>query len=256
MKSVARWVAAGLLLSLGHGTVCRASDVRSFLATPTEVTVYDPTGSRITGHGRYNFYRRGEKIVLDGEIRYLDGSRDLEHAVILEQPNSEPVLRHFEANFFGPRGKLQLAEKANFSSGKASCQWSNRWRTGDYRAQLRFPDDASAGALAVLPLEEAFSHGERSAELHLFECAPAPEIIAVGAKLTSHNEARFAPAAAQLELLPDLGWLTALAGPFLPKASVWLNPHADWDYVGTLKERYYRGRRELLVRQPPGHKGD
>lgn len=252
---MALWVAAGLLLSLGPTTSSRASDVQSFLAAPTEVNVYDPSGSRITGHGRYNFSRRGTRIVLDGEIRYLDGSRDLEHAVIAEPPNSEPMLRHFEADFFNSHGKLQLAEKANFSSGKASCQWSNRWRSADYQARLHFPSDASAGALAVLPLEQAFSHGERSTELHLFECAPAPEIVDVDAKLTPKNQAQFAPGAAQLELQPDLGWLTALASPFLPKASVWLNPHADWGYVGTLKERYYRGRRELLVRQPAKHQG-
>ncbi|HLH76274.1 MAG TPA: hypothetical protein VKV28_05640 [Candidatus Binataceae bacterium] len=255
MKIPARWMAVGLLLSLAPATVCRASDVQSFLAAPTEIKVYDPSGTRVTGHGHYNFARHGVQILLDGEISYLDGSRDLEHAVIAQPPNSKPMLRHFEADFFSPHGKLQLVEKANFSSGKASCLWSNRWRTGDYRAQLHFPGDASAGALAVLPLEQAFSHGERSTKLHLFECAPRPEIIDVDAKLTPKNQARFAPGAAQLELLPDLGWLTALAGPFLPKASVWLNPHADWGYVGTLKERYYRGRRELLVRQPANRQG-
>jgi len=216
-----------------------------------EITVYEPDGSQVIGHGRYVFHQQGRMVDVRGDVHYTDGSRDLEHDLVSEPPNSDPVLRLFRATFLAPDGSPLLVERANFRTGQASCKWASEGND-DYQATLQVPPDTYAGALAVMPLEEAFARGEQASSMHMFECMPKPAIVAVDAELQSDSHWRFHPGVvAHLQLFPDLGWLTTLASPFIPKVSVWLDPAAGWAYIGTLKARFYKGPEELMVRKLP-----
>ncbi|HEV2170896.1 MAG TPA: hypothetical protein VGR40_08105, partial [Candidatus Binatus sp.] len=55
----------------------------------------------------------------------------------------------------------------------------------------------------------------------------------------------------RLDMQPDLGALTLLVAPFLPKVNAWFDPHDDWNYVGGEFDRYFRGPHVLTVRIAP-----
>lgn len=52
----------------------------------------------------------------------------------------------------------------------------------------------------------------------------------------------------KLELQPDFGWLNILLAPFLPKLYFWFDPSNNWNYVGGMFDRYYKGPHILTVR--------
>ncbi len=55
----------------------------------------------------------------------------------------------------------------------------------------------------------------------------------------------------KVEMVPDFGWLGALAGPLIPKAYGWFDPPIDFNYVGGLFDRFYRHHNLMMVRTPP-----
>ncbi len=54
----------------------------------------------------------------------------------------------------------------------------------------------------------------------------------------------------EVELVPDFGWLGALAGPFIPKSYGWFDPADGFNYVGGLFDRFYTHRHLMMVRAP------
>ena len=52
----------------------------------------------------------------------------------------------------------------------------------------------------------------------------------------------------KLELQPNFGWLNLLIAPFLPELSFWFDPQDDFNYVGGMYYRYYKGPYILTVR--------
>lgn len=257
MKRLVRLL-LGALVACVLPPLAAAATVKSSRAVmaPIDLTVYDASGTHVIGHGGYSFVKHGSLITLNGDVQYVNGGRDVEVSTISEEPNKLPRLKKFSQTFFAANGSVELIESLDLVTGQAQCDWSEHLSQRDYNDTLDVPPDTYAGAIAALPLEEAFRHGKRQAQLDMFECIPEPRILTIDATLeTDSANWRFHDGpVARVKLVPDLGWLTTLASPFLPSASVWLDPADRWNYIGALKSRFYGGRTQLLVRRFPNTK--
>lgn len=252
MKCLVRLLLGAIVACLVPVPAAATINASAARMAPVELTVYNAAGTHVIGHGHYSFIKQGAIITLSGEVQYLNGGRDVEVSKIAEEPNRPPRLKSFRQSYFGANGAAELVESLDLVTGHAQCDWSERLSPRDYTALLNVPADTYAGAIAALPLEEAFSHGEHQTQINMFECIPDPRIIAIDAKLESDTRWPFhSGLVAQVKLVPDLGWLTVLASPFLPSASVWLDPADGWEYLGARKSRFYGGREQLLVRKFP-----
>lgn len=92
--------------------------------------------------------------------------------------------------------------------------------------------------------------GARDISMHSFICFPGPRIVAI--KVTppasTAKWAMYPGNLVKVELVPDFGWLGAIAEPFIPKAYGWFDPADDFNYVGGLFDRFYRRRHLMMVR--------
>jgi hypothetical protein len=253
MRKTIVFVAMLILAVLSTGGVSNAAatvDLKTLLASPVDVTIYGADRKLVIGHAQYLIKEAGKIVEVTGDTRYLDGERDWERIGMEYQTgNPLPVVTSFQANYLGADGAPQLAEKADFKSGDGSCHWSGQ-EDSLYQDSLEFPPDTYAGATSVVPLEYALKKGEQTVRFHVFDCTPKPTVFAIDAKLTdgvahwSYHPGELA----QMGLTPDLGWLNLVARPFIPNISVWFDPRDDYQYVGAAKDRFYRGRSQILVR--------
>jgi hypothetical protein len=246
-----------LLLTVRTSRAEPPVSLKTMLASPVDLTVYSNTDRNLViGHSQYTIKEESRTINIIGETRYLNGEHDWERVVLEHEPGAAlPVVTSLEASFFAANSSLQLSEKANFKTGAASCEWSHEFEDSSYEDTLDFPADTYAGAASVVPLEYALKKGEQTAQFHVFDCAPRPGIYAVDAKLRD-GEAHwtyYPGDLAKMGLTPDLGWLNVLAKPFIPDITVWFDPRLGYQYVGTEKDRFYRGRSLVLVRNTSNH---
>jgi hypothetical protein len=242
---------AALLCVCGESRAA-AVDIREMLASPVDLTVYSPDHKTVLGHAHFTIRESGKTVEILGDTRYLDGQRDWEQVVLqYHDPNPLPLLKSFHANYLNSRGAPQLIEKADVESGAASCRWSNELDDNFYEDTLDFPSDTYVGAASVVPLEYALKKGSQTVRFHVFDCAPKPNVYTIDAKLQDGvaRWSMYPGELAQMGLTPDLGWLNYVAKPFIPDISVWFNPHQGFQYVGTAKDRYYRGESLVLVRK-------
>ncbi len=227
-------------------------DLKAMLASPVDLTVYSPDRKSVIGHAHFTVADDARGVEIIGDTHYLNGERDWERVVLQYQsPNPLPLVKLFQANFIAANGSPQLIEKADFQSGAASCRWSNEVEDSSYEDTLEVPPSTYAGAASIVPLEYALKKGEQSVRFNVFDCAPKPAVYTIDAKLQD-GVARWSyypGELAQMGLTPDLGWLNIVAKPFIPDISVFFNPHEGFQYVGTAKDRYYRGQSVVLVRK-------
>jgi len=226
-------------------------DLKTLLASPVDLTIYSADHKLVIGHARYVIKEVGKAVEVNGNSHYLDGERDWERVEMEYRPGTAlPVVTSFQVNFLAADGSVQLIEKADFKSGEASCRWSSQLQESPYEDSLEFPPDTYAGCTSVVPLEYALKNGEQSVHFHVFDCMPKPAVLAIDAKLENGavRWSYYPGDLAQMGLTPDLGWLNLVAKPFIPDISVWFDPSEGYEYVGTTKERFYRGRSQILVR--------
>jgi hypothetical protein len=232
-----------------------AVDLRTMLASPVDLTVYNPDRNLVIGHSHYTIKDIGKGVEIVGSTHYHNSEHDREHVMLAYQPgNPLPVVTSFEADFISASGSPQLLVKADFKSGQASCRWSNDLDDNDYEDKLDFAPDTYAGAASVVPLEYALKKGESSLRFHVFDCTPKPTIFTIDAKLENGGArwSYYPGELAKMGLTPDLGWLNVIARPFIPDIWVWFCPGEDYQYVGATKNRFYRGLRIMLVRAGGG----
>lgn len=242
-------VALVLAGSVSHAAV--TVDLKTLLASPVDLTIYSADRKLVIGHARYVVKEAGKAVEVNGDSHYLDGERDWERVEMEHRPgNPLPVVTSFQANYLDAYGTVQLIEKADFKTGAASCRWSSQLQERPYEDSLEFPPDTYAGATSVVPLEYALKKGEQSVHFHVFECMPKPAVLAIDAKLENGmvRWGYYPGDLAQMGLTPDLGWLNLVAKPFIPNISVWFDPSDGYQYVGATKDRFYRGRSQIMVR--------
>jgi hypothetical protein len=233
-----------------------AVNIRAMLASPVDLTVYSVDRKLVIGHARFTIKEAGKTVEIIGSTKYGNGERDWERVLLEHQDgNPLPVIASYQSNFLAPDGSAQLMEKADAKSGAASCRWGSQFGDISYEDTLEFGSDSYAGAASIVPLEYALKTGGSSVHFQVFDCAPKPALYNIDAKL-DNGVARwsFYPGElAKMGLTPDLGWLNLVARPFIPDISVWFDPKEGYQYVGTSKDRFYRGRSQVLVRNNPGH---
>jgi hypothetical protein len=243
----------GFLLGLPV-SVCLAGsevDLRTLLASPVDLTVYNPDRKLVIGHSHYTITENAKGVEIIGNTHYHNAEHDYERVMLGYQAgNPLPVVNSFEAHFMGANNSPQLLVKADFKSGQASCHWSNELDDNDYEDKLDFGPDTYTGAASVVPLEYALKKGQSTLRFRVFDCTPKPTILDVDAKL-ENGEASwtyYPGELARMGLTPDLGWLNVIARPFIPNIIVYFSPSDGYEYVGAAKNRFYRGAGIVLVR--------
>jgi hypothetical protein len=241
-----------LLCLSGKSRAAATVNLQEMLASPVDLTVYSPDRKTVIGHAHFTVKQSGETVEILGDTRYLDGQRDWEQVLLqYHRPNPLPLLKSFQANYLNSNGSPQLIEKANVESGAASCRWSNQYDDSYYEDTLDFPSDTYVGAASVVPLQYGLKVGDQTVTFHVFDCAPKPNVYTIDAKLEDGvaRWSMYPGELAQMGLTPDLGWLNYVAKPFIPDISVWFNPRKGFQYIGTAKDRFYRGESLVLVRK-------
>ncbi|HEY2106598.1 MAG TPA: hypothetical protein VGH29_12470 [Candidatus Binataceae bacterium] len=232
-----------------------AVNIRSMLASPVDLTVYSVDRKLVIGHAHFTIKEAGRTVEIIGSTRYGNGEHDWERIMLeYQQGNPLPAVTSYQSNFLAPDGSAQLVEKADAKSGQASCRWGSQFGDISYEDKLEFGSDAYAGASSIVPLQYTLKTGGSSVHFQVFDCAPKPALYNIDAKLDDGvaHWAYYPGELAKMGLTPDLGWLNLVARPFIPDISVWFDPKEGYQYIGTFKDRFYRGRRQVLVRNNPG----
>ncbi len=216
-------------------------------------TIMSTDGEQVLGHGEYHLEKSGAQPVLVGTDRYLDGEYDVERDVISSVDAAAiPSLVSFEHSFFNADGSRKFLARADLRSGEAEC---SSYEAGQERAAVQhmdFPADTYAGATAVVALEDGLRAGSGQAAFHLFDCAPAPSVVAVAAQADQEPRgwSLYPGRLAQVDLTADLGWLGSIVDGLLPHRRAWFDPTAGWRFVGGKIQRYFAsGPQVMLVRE-------
>ncbi len=236
-----------------------AFSVRPAWASATEsldaasFTIMSGDGDQVLGHGEYHLEKAGAQPVLVGTDRYLDGEYDIERDVISSADSAAvPALVSFEHWFFNADGSRKFLARADLRSGEAECSSFEAGRERGAVQHLDFPADTYAGATAVVALEDGLRAGGGQAAFHVFDCGPAPNVVAVAAQ--ADQQARgwnlYPGPLTQVDVTADLGWLGSLVDGLLPHRRAWFDPAAGWRFVGGKIQRYFfKGPQVTLVRE-------
>jgi hypothetical protein len=244
---------AGLVTFLPSTRLAAAQSGDFSKVEPVSFKIMSSDGSRMLGHGEYHLENADGAPVLVGQNRYLDGEYDIERdRVQLHTDGTAPSLLSFEHSFYRADGTRRALGRADLRTGEASCVDYSAGQEGQEQSkQLDFPSDTFAGASAVLALERAMRLGGGEGSFHVFDCAPAPTVIAVAAHADDNAQAwgAYSGGVKQVNVTVDIGWLGSLVGGLIPHREIWLDA-AKWEFVGARMQRYFaNGPQVMLVRE-------
>lgn len=229
-----------------------AAQIQTFL----QFKILSADGKQTIGATRFTVLENNSTEEIKGETRYLDGERDSEDEILHRvRPANAPMLDTYEHSFFNADGTPYMVDTLDAKSGVASCARYTSGTMAARKSQLEVPADSFAGASGLLMMVAGLRHGNREMRLHVFACAPGPEIFSVKASLPDRSEHwSFYPGDLfRLDMRPDLGVLNLVVAPFMPTTNAWFNPNDRWNYVGGEFDRYFRGPHVLTVRVPPAN---
>ena len=223
-----------------------------FDLSPTDMTILNPDSHEIVGHAHYKVTRQDRAMIFEGENRYLDGEYDREvQRVELAADGAPPILVSYQHSFFDADGAPHSLDTLDAKRGILACTLYNGAAAPDVRqSKVVVPPDTYAGSTQLMLLVGRLREGAHAITMHSFICLPGPHIVAI--KVTPPTSTVKWPMypgdLVKVELVPDFGWLGALAGPFIPKAYGWFDPADDYNYVGGMFDRFYRRRNLMMVR--------
>ena len=209
-------------------------------------------GSQVLGHGEYHVENSAAQPVLVGQNRYIDGEYDVERDIIAFGADGGARLVSFEHSFFNADGSQKFFGRADLRKGEGECTGFEANRERALVKHIDFPADTYAGATAVMALENALRTGVGEASFHVFDCGPAPRVVAVAAQLgREQQESDLYPRKLmQVDVTADLGWLGSLVDGLLPHRRAWFDPSAGWHFVAGKIQRYFAsGPLVMLVRE-------
>ncbi len=241
---------------LDHPAVFAANDQGTFDLSSTDITIFEPDTNQAIGSGHYKLTVVGDVDLIEGDNRYSNGEYDHEvQRVRRNDPESAPVLIDYQHSFFNADGTPEYMESLNAATGVAVCEHFAPDRD-DRESTIEVPPDTYSGASQLALLAGRLRQGAKEIEFHSFNCLPGPKIFAIKANApdTTVEWPRYPGNLVKLEMQPDLGWLNAIAAPFIPKFYVWFDPHDNFNYVGGQFARFYKGRHVLVARSVPARK--
>jgi len=242
---------AAIFLMVGRRSVTAASIPR---LGAISFKVLNADGTYVIGHSHYELSRGSDHFLLGwGQADFTDGEHDVEYDTLAARPGQAPAMLKLDHKFYNADGSLQRETAADFRTGQASC---TRYQNGIAQtdsATLEFTPNSYGGSAVVLPLEQYLAQGfTQPIKLQAFNCIPKPRLIAVEAEVRGPSRWSHYPAqTVEVDIKPDLGWLGAVAAPFLPRLRAWFDPSDDWAFAGGEFSRYFRGPRIILVREIP-----
>lgn len=138
-------------------------------------------------------------------------------------------------------------------TGLGVCGKAQEGKLEFARKRFEIPADTYAGASVLLPIQELAAEGDRTRtiKLHVFNCAPAPKLIAVDVKLESGQRpwVEYPGELEKIDIKANFGFWTLVVQPFIPKLAAWFDPSQDMLLVGAQLQRYYKGAKITLVRK-------
>jgi hypothetical protein len=246
-------IAVALTANLAVGSSANSSGLHptdAFEFRGAEFRILSADGKRI-GTTRFTSSRSASTEEIMGETIYLDGQRDNE-VEWLHAGNARvaPRLETYQHSFFNADGSLAMVDTLDAQSGAASCAKYALGAVKMHTSKLKVPADAFAGASGLMLIVGMLRQGTREIRFHEFACAPGPEIFSIAATTPDRSERwpLYPGNLVRLDMRPDLGALSLLIAPFLPKVDAWFSPDDDWNYVGGEFDRYFRGPHVLTVR--------
>jgi hypothetical protein len=242
-----------LASSLAFDNCTDAADAGAFDFRGAQFKVLSADGKTI-GTTRFTTSRNDSIEEIKGETVYLDGQHDSEDAHLsVGDELAAPKLDSYVHTFFNSNGSLLMVDTLDARSGIASCA---KYATGSVKvrkSKLDVPADSFAGASGLMTIVGRLRQGSHEIRFHEFACAPGPAIFSVEASLPDRSERwpLYPGSLARVDMRPDLGALSVLLAPFLPRIDAWFNPDDNWNYVGGEFDRYFRGPHVQTVRVAP-----
>jgi hypothetical protein len=215
--------------------------------------VLNADGTAVIGYSYFELSREKDRLIGQGHACFTDGEHDIEYDTLKLRAGQAPAVLTLDHKFYNPDGSLQRAISANFLTGQASC---TRYQNGVARidsARLNFSADSYGGSAVILPLQQYLAEGKkRSFKMQAFNCVPKPRLIAVQAIVHPLSHWNLYPRpTVEVDIRPDLGWMSTLVAPWLPRLRAWFDPLDNWSFVGGEFSRFFQGPRIMLVRQMP-----
>ncbi len=242
-----------ILTVCGNTAALEAKPLSSFDFRTLQLKILSPDGKRTIGSTRFIVTRNNSSEEIKGETTYIDGEHDNEsERLYVGNTDATPRLDTYEHSFFNADGTLHLVDTLDAKSGLASCTSYSDGKTNARKSQLEVPADSFAGASELMMVAGSLRRGIRDIKFHAFACVPGPRIFSVEASLPGRSEhwLLYPGDLVRLDMQPDLGVLSLLIAPFMPKMDAWFNPNDNWNYVGGEFDRYFRGPHVLTVRVP------
>jgi hypothetical protein len=224
-----------------------------------EFDVLNSDATQVIGRSSYRLSPGVDGLLIGhGEAHYKDGEYDVESDTLRPRPGQLPQMLTLNHQFFNADGSLQRTNFADFRTGQASCTHYQEGVAKTSTATLDFTPDSFGGSAVVLPLQQALAQGaSKPMKLHAFNCIPGPRLIAVRASAYQPSHWSHYPGqSVELDIEPDLGFLSTVIAPLLPKLRAWVDPARNWQLVGAQFSRYFRGPQIILVRETKDGKNE
>jgi hypothetical protein len=207
-------------------------------------------GMRTIGSTRFTVLRKNSIEEIQGETEYLDGERDSEDVRLeVEDGVAMPRLDSYEHRFFNADGSIRMIDALDARTGAASCASYASGTMKLRKSRLEVPADSFAGAAGPMMVVASLRRGIREVRFHAFACTPGPSIFSVEALARrSEHWPLYRGDLVRVDMRPDLGALSILLAPFMPKMDAWFDPDDNWNYVGGEFDRYFRGPHVMTVR--------
>jgi hypothetical protein len=240
-----------ILLALTVSHPVGAAEVLNF--PPSDFDILSVETGLLIGHAHYSVAQTPGALILNGESRYLTGEYDTEvdHLTVLD--GTIPKLISFRHDFFNADGSPAVRSSLDVATGTAVCGKDLEGNLDLAEEKLKLPDDTYAGASVLLPIQELVARVDRSRiiQLHVFNCAPTPRLIAVDVKLEAgaHAWPEYPGALEKIDIKANFGFWTVVIQPFIPKLAAWFDPSQNMLLVGVQLQRYYKGTKIILVRK-------
>jgi len=253
-----KFVVAMLLLiggvSYGEPVAVTGNRTNAFDLTTTDLTILNPDTREVLGHGHYKVTKLDDAALFEGENRFLNGEYDREQERVEHiGDGAAPVLVSYRHSFFNADGSPESIDALDAKTGVLACTHFSDGIPDIRQMTAILPADTYVGSSQLMLMVGRLREGSTDLSMHTFICFPGPRIVAlkVTPPATSVKWAMYPGNLVKVELIPDLGWIGAIAAPFIPKAYGWFDPADDFNYVGGLFDRFYRHRNLMMVRTPP-----
>jgi hypothetical protein len=241
-----------ILLSLAFPYPANAAAALNF--PPSDFDILSVETGLLIGHGHYSVDQTAGALILHGESRYLTGEYDVEEDHLSSVGNAgTPKLTSFRHDFFNADGSPAVESRLDMATGMAVCGKDLEGNLELAEKKLDIPENTYAGASVLLPIQQLVARVDRSRtmQLHVFNCAPAPRLIAVDVKLGSRAQTwpEYPGDLEKIDIKANFGFWTVVIQPFIPKLAAWFDPAQNMLLVGVQLQRYYKGEKIILVRK-------